>query len=292
VLKPFELQAVAGFSNMTACPHPFLEIRMQLPDFGLGTFRLEGAQAIASVTAALDVGYRLIDTAQMYNNETEVGKAVAASNVPRSEIFVTTKVWPDNFRRLVPSLKESLARLRMDRVELTLLHWPAPGNGVPLADTLGSLMEAQSAGLTEHIGVSNFNIALLREAIDVTGPGAIATNQVELSPYLQNRGVAAFASAQGIRLTSYMTLARGKVIHDPVLEKIAQRLGATTAQVALAWAMQLGITVIPGSTRRENIESNFAACELTLSDDDMVHIASLERNGRLVNPDGLKPEWD
>jgi 2,5-diketo-D-gluconate reductase B len=270
----------------------FLENRMQLPDMGLGTFRLEGAQAIASVTAALDIGYRLIDTAQMYNNETEVGKAVAASVVPRSEIFVTTKVWPDNFTRLVPSLKESLARLRMDQVELTLLHWPAPGNGVPLADTLGALMQAKSEGLTQHIGVSNFSIALLREAIEIAGPDQIVTNQIELSPYLQNRKVAAFAKTQGIRITSYMTLARGEVMHDPVLEKIAQRLGATTAQVALAWAMQLGITVIPSSTRRENLESNFAARELTLSDDDMAQIADLERGGRLVDPDGLKPVWD
>jgi 2,5-diketo-D-gluconate reductase B len=265
---------------------------MQLPDMGLGTFRLEGAQAIASVTAALDIGYRLIDTAQMYNNETEVGKAVAASVVPRSEIFVTTKVWPDNFRRLVPSLKESLTRLRMDQVELTLLHWPAPGNGVPLADTLGALMQAKSEGLTQQIGVSNFNIALLREAIEMTGPDQIVTNQIELSPYLQNRQVAAFAKTQGIRITSYMTLARGEVMDDPLLEKIAQRLGATTAQVALAWAMQLGITVIPSSTRRENLESNFAARDLTLSDDDMAQIADLERNGRLVDPDGLKPAWD
>ena len=265
---------------------------MNLPSIGLGTFRLEGAQAIASVTAALDIGYRLIDTAQMYNNEAEVGKAVAASDVPRSEIFVTTKIWPDNFRRLVPSLKESLSRLRMDQVELTLLHWAAPGHGVSLADTLGALMDAKAAGLTQQIGVSNFNIALMREAIAIAGPGAIATNQIELSPYLQNREVAAFAKTQGIRITSYMTLARGAVMHDPVLEKIAQRLGATTAQVALAWAMERGVTVIPSSTRRENLESNFAARKLTLSDDDRAQIAGLDRNGRLVNPDGLKPVWD
>ena len=265
---------------------------MHLPSIGLGTFRLEGAQAIASVAAALDIGYRLIDTAQMYNNETEVGKAIAASNIARSEIFVTTKIWPDNFTRLVDSLKESLTRLKMDQVELTLLHWPAPASGVPLADTLGALMEAKAAGLTQQIGVSNFNIALMQQAIAIAGPGNIATNQIELSPYLQNRQVAAFAKAQGIRITSYMTLARGEVMHDRVLQKIAQRLGATTAQVALAWAMQLGITVIPSSTRRANIESNFAATERTLSNDDMAQIARLERNGRLVNPDGLKPVWD
>ena len=265
---------------------------MNLPPIGLGTFRLEGGQAIASVTAALEIGYRLIDTAQMYNNETEVGKAIAASNIPRSEIFVTTKIWPDNFSRLIPSLRESLARLRMDQVELTLLHWPAPGSGVPLADTLKALMEAKAAGLTQHIGVSNFNIALMREAIAVAGPGNIATNQIELSPYLQNRKVADFARSQGIPLTSYMTLARGKIMGDATLKKIAQRLGATTAQVALAWAMNEGHIVIPSSTRRENLESNFRATELKLSDADLEAIAALESNGRLVDPDGLKPKWD
>ena len=265
---------------------------MNLPHIGLGTFRLEGGQAIASVSAALEIGYRLIDTAQMYNNETEVGKAVAASSIPRSEIFVTTKIWPDNFSRLVPSLRESLARLRMDRVELTLLHWPAPGSGVPLADTLGALMQAKAAGLSQHIGVSNFNIALMREAIAIAGPGTIATNQIELSPYLQNRKVAAFARTQGIALTSYMTLARGKVMGDATLTKIAQRLGATPAQVALAWAMNEGHTVIPSSTRRENLESNFRATQLQLSDADTDAIAALECNGRLVDPDSLRPDWD
>ena len=265
---------------------------MTLPHIGLGTFRLEGSQAIASVSAALEIGYRLIDTAQMYNNETEVGKAVAASNIPRSEIFVTTKIWPDNFSRLIPSLRDSLARLRMDRVELTLLHWPAPGSGVPLADTLEALMKAKAAGLTQHIGVSNFNIALMREAIGIAGPGNIATNQIELSPYLQNRKVAEFAKTQGIPLTSYMTLARGTVVGDAALKTIAQRLGATPAQVALAWAMSQGHSVIPSSTRRENLESNFRATELKLTDDDMAQIAALERGSRLVDPDGLKPKWD
>ena len=265
---------------------------MTLPRIGLGTFRLEGSQAIASVSAALEIGYRLIDTAQMYNNETEVGKAIAASGIPRSEIFITTKIWPDNFVRLIPSLHESLARLRIDQVELTLLHWPAPCSGIPLADTLGALMQAKAAGLTQHIGVSNFNIALMREAIAIAGPGNIATNQIELSPYLQNRKVAAFAKSQGIQLTSYMTLARGKVMSDATLKKIAQRLGATPAQVALAWAMNAGHTVIPSSTRRENIESNFRATELQLSNADIDVIAALESNGRLVDPDGLKPAWD
>lgn len=265
---------------------------MTLPKFGLGTFRLEGQQAFASVSAALDIGYRLIDTAQMYGNEAKVGRAVADSGVPRSEVFITTKIWPDNFARLLPSLQESLQRLSLEQVDLTLLHWPAPGSGIPLTDTLGALVDAKSQGLTRHIGVSNFNIELMKQAIAIAGAGNIATNQIELSPYLQNRKVADFARLQGIRITSYMTLARGQVLTDRTLQKIAQHHGATTAPVALAWAMQLGHTVIPSSTRQENLQSNFESLELSLSDEDMAQIARLDRGHRLVDPAGLKSKWD
>jgi 2,5-diketo-D-gluconate reductase B len=265
---------------------------MTLPPFGLGTFRLEGQQAYISVTAALDIGYRLIDTAQMYNNEADVGRAVAGSRVPRSEVFVTTKIWPDNFARLIPSLQESLQRLNMAQVDLTLLHWPALESGIALAETLGALIEARSQGLTRHIGVSNFNIDLMKQAIDIAGHGQIATNQVELSPYLQNRQVADFARGHGIRITSYMTLARGQVLADRTLKKIALHHGATTAQVALAWAMQLGHTVIPSSTRRENLQGNFESLKIRLSDEDMAQIAKLDKGNRLVDPAGLKPKWD
>ena len=265
---------------------------MTLPPFGLGTFRLEGQQAYASVAAALDIGYRLIDTAQMYGNEAEVGRAIAASGVPRGEVFVTTKIWPDNFARLLPSLRTSLLRLDLAQVDLTLLHWPAPGSGIALADTLGALIEAQSTGLTRHIGVSNFNIELMKQAIAIAGADRITTNQIELSPYLQNRKVADFARQQGIRITSYMTLARGQVLADRTLKKIAQERGATTAQIALAWAMQLGHTVIPSSTRRDNLQGNFGSLKLKLTDEDMTRIARLDRGKRLVDPAGLKPKWD
>ena len=265
---------------------------MNLPLIGLGTFRLEGQQAIASVSAALDIGYRLIDTAQMYNNETEVGRAIAGSAVPRSEVFVTTKIWPDNFARLIPSLQQSLARLKMEQVELTLLHWPAPDSGIPLADTLGALIEAQARGLTLHIGVSNFNIEMMRQAIAIAGADKISTNQIELSPYLQNRRVADFARSQRIRITSYMTLARGQVLGDQTLGQVAKRHGATTAQVALAWAMRLGHTVIPSSTQPGNLQGNFKSLRLNLTDEDMAQIAQLDRGQRLIDPAGLKPQWD
>lgn len=265
-----------------------------IPAFGLGTFRLKDRVVVDSVSNALDLGYRLIDTAQIYGNEAEVGQAIAASGVPRSELFLTTKIWTEHLARdrVIPSLKDSLAKLRTDQVDLTLIHWPSPGQAVPLADTLGALMEAQAQGLTKQIGVSNFNIALLQESIEVVGAASIATLQIELSPYLQNRRVAEFARSQGIHITSYMTLAYGKVLQDPVIRQIAQQHGATPAQVALAWALQLGYAVIPSSTRRVNLQGNLLAQQLRLTDEDMAQIATLDRGERLANPDGLAPKWD
>jgi 2,5-diketo-D-gluconate reductase B len=265
-----------------------------IPAFGLGTFRLKGQVVIDSVKNGLDVGYRVIDTAQIYGNEAEVGQAIAESGVARNDLFITTKIWTDNYAaaKLVPSLKDSLAKLRTDHVDLTLIHWPSPGNAVPVAEFMGALAEAKAQGLTKHIGVSNFNIALMKEAIAAVGAPHIATNQVELHPYLQNRKVAEFAASQGIRITSYMTLAYGKVLNDPVVEAIAKAHGATAAQVVLAWAMQLGYAVIPSSTKRANLEGNLKAQQLKLTDADMAQIATLERNERLTDPAGLSPAWD
>lgn len=267
---------------------------MSIPQFGVGTFRLTGQVATESVRHALDLGYRAVDTAQIYGNEADVGRAIADSGVQRSDLFLTTKVWTENYSRtrLLSSLRESLDKLRTDYVDLALIHWPAPGNGVPLAETMGALAEAKSLGLTRLIGISNFNIELTRQAIAAVGKGEIATNQVELSPYLQNRTLAAFLKQEGIPVTSYMTLAYGKVLHDPVLGAIARKHGATVAQVALAWALQLGYAVIPSSTRRENLASNLLARELALDEGDMKLIATLERAGREVSPDGLAPVWD
>ncbi|WOI44305.1 2,5-didehydrogluconate reductase DkgB [Acidovorax sp. BLS4] len=265
-----------------------------VPAFGLGTFRLKDQIVIDSVKTALALGYRHIDTAQIYGNESEVGQAIAESGVPRDELFITTKVWTDHLAadRLVPSLKESLARLRTDRVDLTLIHWPSPGGAVPVGESLGALAEAQAQGLTRAFGVSNFNTALLREAIAAVGADRIATHQIELHPYLQNRAVVDFARSQGIHTTSYMTLAYGQVLQDPVIQAIAAELAATPAQVALAWAMQLGHAVIPSSTQHAHLQSNLKAPQLRLTDGQMQRIASLERGGRLVDPQGLAPAWD
>lgn len=267
---------------------------MTLPVFGVGTFRLTGQAAIDSVRNALEVGYRAIDTAQIYNNEADVGVAIEQSGLPRESLYLTTKIWVENMSReaLIPSLRESLDKLRTDKVDLTLIHWPAPGKGVELREYMAALAEAKAQGLTREIGVSNFNIALMQQAIEVVGHGEIATNQIELSPYLQNRAVASYLKEQGIAVTSYMTLAYGKVLKDPLIIAIAEKHLATPAQVALAWALNSGYAVIPSSTRRENLASNLLAQGLVLDDGDMAAIASLDRNGREVSPDGLAPDWD
>ncbi|MCW5623536.1 MAG: 2,5-didehydrogluconate reductase DkgB [Burkholderiales bacterium] len=265
-----------------------------IPAFGLGTFRLKGQTAIDSVRNGLDLGYRLVDTAQIYGNEAEVGQAIAESGVPRREIFITTKIWTDNLGgdKLIPSLKQSLTRLRTAQVDLTLIHWPSPGNVVPVIEFMEALHEAKALELTRLIGISNFTIALMHEAIAAVGAAEIATNQIELHPYLQNRKVAAYAQQHGIHVTSYMTLAYGKVLNDPVIHKIAEAHGDTPAQIVLAWAMQLGHAVIPSSTKRTNLESNRKAPQLRLSEAEMAQIATLDRHERLTNPAGLAPVWD
>ncbi|MCS4281496.1 2,5-didehydrogluconate reductase DkgB [Stenotrophomonas rhizophila] len=267
---------------------------MSIPAFGLGTFRLKGQTVIDSVRNALDVGYRAIDTAQIYENEAEVGQAIAESGVARDDLFLTTKIWIANFHHdaLLDSLRESLRKLGTDHVELTLIHWPSPKDAVPMAEYLCALAEAKSQGLTRQIGISNFTIAQTRQAIEILGADAIATNQIEVHPYLQNRALIAFLKEQGIHVTAYMSLAYGEVLKDPVIQAIAARHQATPAQVALAWALQQGFAVIPSSTKRDNLAGNLLAAELRLSDEDMAQIATLDRGHRLANPEGIAPAWD
>jgi 2,5-diketo-D-gluconate reductase B len=267
---------------------------MTIPAFGLGTFRLKDDVVIASVKTALELGYRTVDTAQIYENEAAVGQAIAESGVPRSELFITTKIWIENLSKdaLIPSLKESLKKLGMDYVDLTLIHWPSPQDAVSVEEFMQALLEAKKSGLTREIGISNFTIPLMEKAIAAVGAENIATNQIELSPYLQNRNVVEWAKKQGIHITSYMTLAYGKALKDEAIKVIADKHGATPAQVILAWAMGEGYAVIPSSTKRENLASNLLAQELKLDDADRVAIAALECNDRLVSPEGLAPNWD
>ena len=264
-----------------------------IPPFGLGTFRLKDQVAIDSVRTGLELGYRHFDTAQIYGNEAAVGQALADSGVARDELFVTTKVWTDNLGsgQVIPSLRESLQRLGLERVDLTLIHWPSPNDEIPVAQYLGELLEAKRQGLTAAIGVSNFTIAHLREAIDAVGVEEITTNQVEIHPLLQNRKLVEFARQHGIHLTAYMPLAYGKVLAEPEIQRIAASHGVSPAQVALAWSLQQGYAVIPSSTKRDNLAANLVAAELRLSTEDMTAIEALDRGERVANP-GFAPRWD
>ena len=267
---------------------------MTIPAFGLGTFRLQDDVVIHSVKTALELGYRAIDTAQIYQNEAAVGQAIAESGIDRDALFITTKIWIENLSadKLILSLQQSLAKLRTDYVDLTLIHWPSPGAAISVKESMQALMAAKEAGLTRQIGISNFPIALMKEAIEAVGIENIATNQIELHPFLQNREVVAFAEQQGLHITSYMTLAYGEVLKNATIQDIANKHQATPAQIVLAWAMQLGYSVIPSSTKRENLASNLQSSNLSLDADDMAHISALDRQQRLVSPEGLAPNWD
>ena len=265
-----------------------------VPAFGLGTFRLSGQVLIDTIKTALDLGYRAVDTAQIYGNEAEVGQALAESQINRNDVFLTTKIWTTHYSaaQLIPSLKDSLQKLRTDAVDLTLIHWPAPQLGISVAEMMQNLLEAKQQGLTRHIGISNFNIELTQQAIDAIGLEHIATNQIELSPYLQNQTLVDFLNRQNIDVTSYMTLAYGKVLADPVLQQIAAQHQVSSAQIALAWALQKGYSVIPSSTQALHLQHNLQAQQLQLSTEEMQLIAGLERQGREVNPEELAPVWD
>lgn len=265
---------------------------MKVPSFGVGTFRLEGEVVKKSVLNALEVGYRVIDTAQIYGNEESIGEILSQSGLPREELFITTKIWVDNMSKakLIPSLKESLEKLNTDYVDLTLIHWP--GTNENIEEYMRVLLEAKSVGLTKQIGVSNFNIELLNKAFDAVGKENIVTNQIELSPYLQNRKLVSFMRENGIQVTSYMTLAYGDVLKEPLIIDIASKYNATPAQIVLAWALAKEFSVIPSSTKRENLMSNLEAQKIQLSSEDIDLIDGLESNGRQVSPEGLAPRWD
>jgi 2,5-diketo-D-gluconate reductase B len=243
---------------------------------------------------ALETGYRHLDTAQSYGTEFECGEALRRSGLDRGEVFITTKVGDTDCAagRLVPSLRRSLEQLRLDRLDLALIHWPvSPAGRLDMRAYLPELAEAQALGLTRLIGVSNFTIADLEEAKSILGAGALATNQVERHPYLQNRVLADYCAANGIAVTCYLPLARGACAGDPVIELIARRHGATAHQVALAFSLAQGMIVIPTSGQPDRIRQNYEAERLQLSSDELAAIATVDRGARQIDP-SWSPDWD
>lgn len=264
----------------------------RIPAIGFGTSGLGYVRA-EHVAAALKAGYRHIDTARKYGTEPAVGEGVRASGVPRADIFVCTKVSHENLHAddFARSVEESLAALGMDYVDLLLVHWPE--KNTPLAETMGALAKAKRQGLTCHVGVANFNIAMLDQAIALC-PEPLVTLQVECHPYLDQSKAIAACRERGMVLTGYCPLARGRLTGDAVLSDIGRRFGKTPAQVALRWLMQHDIVAaIPRSSNAARIAENIDVFDFELGDDDMRRIAALKRpDGRTANPVGRAPVWD
>lgn len=264
----------------------------QIPAIGFGTSQLGDCAGI--VAAALKAGYRHIDTAWKYGSEKGVGAGIKASGVPRREIFLCTKVSHEYLRAadFARSVDESLANLQVDYVDLLHVHWPTVDN-IPLEETIGALAQAKREGKTRHIGVANFNIALLEEAQRLA-PEALVTLQAEYHPYLDQSRVLAACRRWGMVFTAYCPLARGRVFKDPVLAEIARENGKSVAQVVLRWMMQQGnIAAIPRSSNPAHFAEALRVFDFELSAGDMAGISALKKpDGRIANPKGRAPVWD
>jgi 2,5-diketo-D-gluconate reductase B len=263
----------------------------RIPAIGLGTMTLKENVCIEIVSAALRGGYRHLDTAQMYGNEREVGEGVRAAGIDRDEIFVTTKVWhtrlaASDFER---SVDESLERLKLPRVDLLLIHWPNPA--VPLKETIGALVKVKRAGLTRHIGVANFTVAMIAEAVRLADE-PLVTNQIEVHPFIDQSKVIAACRGHGLSVTAYCPIARGKVPGNDVIERIGKAHGKSAGQVALRWLVQQGVIAIPRTAKAERLKENLAVFDFALTAAEMAEIGRLTRpDGRLVNP-AHAPKWD
>jgi 2,5-diketo-D-gluconate reductase A len=276
-------------------PHAIPDVRagdVAVPVVGLGTWQLQDGSAQPLVERALELGYRHIDTAQIYGNEQDVGAALAATGVARSEIFVTTKVWIDRFAEgdLQRSVDESLRKLRVPQVDLLLLHWPKPRPA--LAETMAALNNVYDRGLTRAIGLSNFPSAVMARAA-AASEAPIATNQVEYHPYLSQKTLIAKAKAGGTAITAWSPLAQGKVADDPVLTEIGQAHGKTAGQVTLRWQVQQGVITIPRTRNPARLAENFDIFDFALSDAEMARIFALARpDGRLGDMLDKAFSWD
>lgn len=262
-----------------------------IPRLGFGTFRMPGADAQPVIESALALGYRHIDTAAMYENEAAVGAAIAASGVDRSELFVTTKVWhdqlaPDALRRAFDS---SLRKLRLDHVDLYMIHWPS--KEMDMGATLDALTALRDCGLTRAIGVCNFNLPMIRHAVEAIG-APIASVQLEYHPILSQGLMLAYLRGKGIPLTAYAPLAQGRAASDPTLAALGRKHGCSAAQMALAWLLdQQGVVVIPKAARPESQRANLEALGVRLGDEDRAAIAALPKAERFVRPP-FAPDWD
>ncbi len=264
---------------------------LRMPRLGLGTFRMTGAACQAAVESALELGYRHLDTGQMYGNQDAVGNGWVASGVARGDFHLTSKghhsiQTPDEFRA---ACAESLQLLRTDYLDLYMLHWPRPGTNLPAA--LETLMELKQAGLVRQIGVANCTVAHLRQAIEeVQAP--IVCNQIEYHAMIDQSPILNYMHAHGLSVIAHVPLAQGKLAENETLARIGRRYGATAAQIALAWLLdQPNVAVIPKAARPDSQRANLEAAKLRLDDADRAAIAALPKSLRCVNPP-FAPAWD
>jgi diketogulonate reductase-like aldo/keto reductase len=263
----------------------------RIPVLGFGTMTLKETLCVELVEAALQLGYRHLDTAQMYGNEREVGEGLRGSGLKREDVFLTTKVW---FNRLAPgdferSVDESLDKLKLPWVDLLMIHWP--NAQIPLSGSIAALCKMKQQGLAKNIGVANFNIAMLDEATALASE-PIAVLQIETHPYLDQSKIIAAARRHGMAVVGYCPLARGKVPGDETLQKIGRAHGKTASQVALRFLEQEDIVPIPRTSKRERLAENLGSLDFKLSDAEMAEIAKLKRpDSRIVSPPQA-PKWD
>ncbi|MFD3003753.1 aldo/keto reductase [Pontibacter toksunensis] len=262
-----------------------------IPALGFGTYQLTGDTARRLVGAALNTGYRHIDTAQMYENEEAVGSGIKTSGVSRQEVFLTTKVLPSNLasKDFLPSVEQSLRKLQTDAVDLLLIHWPNPE--VPVEEYIGELVKAQEKGYTKHIGVSNHTTALLDKVL-ATGAN-IVTNQVEYHPFLNQDKLYNYLRNHDLALTAYSPIAHGKVMGNETLKQIGEKYNKNEVQITLRWLIQQdGVLAIPRSSKENHMQSNFNVFDFELTQDEVQQITQLtQANNRLIDP-GFAPDWD
>lgn len=264
----------------------------KIPALGFGTWQLRDREAAKAVETALKIGYRHIDTAQVYENESDVGDGIKAADVARNDVFLTTKVWTEYVTQgaMQRSVDASLKRLKTDYVDLLLIHWPAID--VPFQEQLTALQDIQKSGKAKLIGISNFTVAQMKEVIETIG-AQVATNQVEYHPFLNQTPVLNYIRAHGMFLTAYSPLARGKISDNDIIRDIAKKHGKTPGQVSLRWLIQQGqIAAIPKAGSEKHIRENFEIFDFKLTDAEMKNISSLATpDGRIVNP-AWSPKWD
>jgi diketogulonate reductase-like aldo/keto reductase len=263
-----------------------------MPVIGFGTMEFP-ARAAELVAAAIAAGYRHLDTARKYGTEERVGEGIRASGIARNELFVTTKVTEENAREadFLRSVETSLKALGLDYVDLLLIHWPQPK--VPFAETLGALAKAKRGGLTRHIGVSNFTLAMIEEAVQVC-PEPLVTNQIEYHAYLPQDRMLAALKRHGMILTAYCPVARGQLLDDPVIGAIAKARGKSHAQICLRWLIQQPmVAAVPRALEEAHIKEDLDVFDFALSAEEMRRISALRsRNLRIANPPERAPKWD